>query len=50
MFIEGKISLEDVNKLTDCIYEIKEENYDIIFSLNLKENDDNKVKIGLIHN
>ncbi|WP_024620162.1 hypothetical protein [Metaclostridioides mangenotii] len=50
MLIEGKISLEDVNKLTDCIYEIKEENYDIIFSLNLKENDDNKVKIGLIHN
>jgi hypothetical protein len=50
MFIEGKISLEDVNKLTNCINDAKEEKYDIIFSLNLKENDENKVKIGLIHN
>ncbi|MBS5787365.1 MAG: cell division protein [Clostridioides difficile] len=50
LLIEGKINLDDVKKLTDHISEIKDDNYDIIFSLNLEEHDENILKICLIHN
>lgn len=50
LLIEGKINLDDVKKLTDHISEIKDGNYDIIFSLNLEEYDENILKICLIHN
>lgn len=50
LLIEGKINLDDVKKLTDHISEIKDCNYDIIFSLNLEEHDENILKICLIHN